>query len=78
MKWIFLCKIGGDYMAKPKENSFIIETYDEEINMRVQFHYWTSGKYFYSSTELEDGTTARKKRISEKEYVSAFETYMNV
>ena len=61
-----------------KENYFILETFDEEINMRVQFHYWTSGKYFYSSTELEDGTTARKKRISEKEYESAFETYMNV
>ena len=65
-------------MAKPKENGFIIETYDEEKDMRVQFNYWTSGKYFYSSTELEDGTTARKKRISEKEYVSAFETYINV
>ena len=65
-------------MAKPKENSFIIETYDEEKDMRVQFNYWTCGRYFYSSTELEDGTTARKKRISEKEYVSAFETYMNV
>ena len=50
-----------------KENYFILETFDEEINMRVQFHYWTSGKYFYSSTELEDGTTARKQRISEKE-----------
>ena len=65
-------------MAKSKENSFIIETYDEEKDMRVLFHYWTSGKYFYSSTELEDGTTARKQRISEKEYTSAFETYMNV
>ena len=61
-----------------KENYFILETFDEETNMRVQFHYWTCGKYFYSSTELEDGTTARKKRISEKEYVSAFEAYMNV
>ena len=61
-----------------KENYFILEAFDEETNMRVQFHYWTSVKYFYSSTELEDGTTARKKRISEKEYVSAFETYMNV
>ena len=60
-----------------KENYFILETFDEEINMRVQFHYWTSGKYFYSSAELEDGTTARKQRISEKEYVSAFEAYMN-
>ena len=61
-----------------KENYFILETFDEEINMRVQFHYWSSGNCFYSSTELEDGTTARKKRISEKEYVSALETYMNV
>ena len=47
-----------------KENYFILETFDEETNMRVQFHYWTSGKYFYSSTELEDGTTTRKQRIS--------------
>ena len=60
-----------------KENYFIIEIFDEEINMRVQFQYWTSGKYFYSSTELEDGTTVRKKRIPEKEYMSAFETYIN-
>ena len=59
-------------MAKPKENGFIIETYDEEKDMRVQFNYWTCGRYFYSSTELEDGTTARKGRISEKEYM-----YMN-
>ena len=70
--------IGGDYMAKPKENSFIIETYDEEKDMRVQFNYWTCGRYFYSSTELEDGTTARKGKISEKEYASAYKTYMNV
>jgi len=26
-------------MAKPKENGFIIETYDEEKDMRVQFNY---------------------------------------
>ena len=56
-------------MEKPKENGFIIETYDEEKDMRVQFNYWTCGRYFYSSTELEDGTTARKGRIREKEYM---------
>lgn len=61
-----------------KENYFILETFDDEKNMRVQFHYWTSEKYYYSSTELEDGTTARKKRISEKEYINALEIYMNV
>ena len=60
-----------------KENYFILESFDEETDMRVQFHYWTSGKYFYSSTELEDGTTASKKRISEKEYMNALETYRN-
>lgn len=60
-----------------KENYFYIEYFDEDINMRVQFQYWTSGKYFYSSTELEDGTTVRKKRISEKEYISAMEVFYN-
>lgn len=64
-------------MAKPKENGFIIETYDEEKDMRVQFNYWTCGRYFYSSIELEDGTTARKGRISEKEYMDALEIYHN-
>lgn len=77
LKLRFLGKIGGDYMAKPKENGFIIETYDEEKDMRVQFNYWTCGRYFYSSTELEDGTTARKGRISEKEYMDALEIYHN-
>lgn len=64
-------------MTKPKENHFIIPTYDEEKGMRVQFHYWTSGKYFYSSTELEDGTTVRKSRISETKYTDALEIYYN-
>lgn len=62
-----------------KENYFILETFDDEINMRVQFHYWTSEKgYCYSSTEFENGTTVRKQRISEHEYISAYETYRNV
>ena len=64
-------------MSKERENYFILESYYEEAEMRVQFHYWTSGKYFYSSTELEDGTTARKQRISEKEYINALEIYHN-
>ena len=64
-------------MANKKENYFILETYDEELKMRVQFHYWTCGKYFYSSTELEDGTTEWKGRISEKKYMSALEELHN-
>lgn len=61
-----------------KENYFIIGTYDEEENMRIQFHYWTSEKHYFSSTELENGTTARKQRISEKEYTTALEIYFNL
>lgn len=60
-----------------KENYFILQDYDEEKEMFVQFHYWTSGKHFFSSTELDDGTTARKQRISQKEYMTALETYYN-
>lgn len=61
-----------------KENYFILEDYDNEKNMCIQFHYWTSGKHCFSSTELEDGTTARKQRISEKEYINALEIYMGM
>ena len=53
-------------MAKPKENCFIIETYDEEINMRVQFHYWTSGRYFYSSTR-EDTLNGIETSVDSKD-----------
>ena len=60
-----------------KENSFILEAFDEDLNMRVQFHYWIEGDKFYSSTELENGTTACKGQISEEEYISALEILHN-
>jgi len=60
-----------------RENHFYIETFDEEINMRVQFHYWTEADKFYSSTELENGTTAWQGEISEDSFVSALETLHN-
>lgn len=60
-----------------KENYFILETFDEDLNMRVQFHYWTAGKYYYSSIEREDGITVRKSRISEESYFAALEEYHN-
>ena len=60
-----------------KENYFILETYDDDLNMRIQFHYWTVGKYFYSSCEREDGITEYKKRISEEKYRNALEEYFN-
>lgn len=60
-----------------KENYFILETLDEETNMRVQFHYWIEGDKCYSSTELEDGTTRWRGEISEREFISALETLHN-
>ena len=60
-----------------KENYFILETFDDETNMRVQFHYLTEGDKCYSSTELEDGTTRWQGEISEAEFISALETLHN-
>lgn len=56
---------------------FIIDYYDEDEDMRYQFHYWTKGKYCYGSIEREDGVTISKKRISEKRFISAYENYKN-
>ena len=63
-----------------KENYFILETFDDEINMLVQFQYWTSEKgYCYSNIVLENGRVIRNhKRVSEQEYITAYETYRNV
>lgn len=60
-----------------KENYFILESFNEEMDMRVQFHYWTEGDKCYSSTELEDGTTRWQGEITEEQYVSALETLHN-
>lgn len=40
-------------MAKSKENYFIIETYDEEKKMRIQFHYWTPAGIFIPVQNLK-------------------------
>ena len=65
---------GGYVMS----NGFILETFDEDLNMKVQFHYWIEGEKFYSSTELENGTTAWKGQISEDVFVGALEEFYNV
>jgi len=57
-----------------REQNFILESYDEDTKMRVQFHYWMADGKCYSSTELEDGTTRWQGEISEEEYISALET----
>ena len=60
-----------------KENYFILESFDEETDMHVQFHYWIEGDQCYSSTELEDGTTRWQGEITEEQYISALETLHN-
>lgn len=58
--------------------NFTIEYYDEDEAQRIQYHYSVSEKgYCYSQVAKEDGTTYPKKRISEKQYISAIEEYYN-
>ena len=37
-------------------------------------HYWQTGRYFFRQYDFE----TKAKRISEKEYMSAYETYYNL
>lgn len=56
---------------------FALSWYDEELDMTVQYVYSISKNgNFYETRNTSDGVT-RKKRISEKAYISALETYMN-
>lgn len=49
-----------------------IELYYPEDNIACA--YWQSGNYFYRQYENE----TRAKRISEAEYISAYEQYYNI
>ena len=56
---------------------FALSWYDEEVDMMVQCVYSISKKgNFYKTINTSDGIS-RKKRISEKAFISAFETYIN-
>ena len=56
---------------------FALSWYDEEIDMIMQYVYSISENgYFYETYNTSDGVS-RKKRISEKAFISAFETYIN-
>lgn len=56
---------------------FVLSWYDEEIDMTVQYVYSISKKgNFYETRNTSDGAS-HKKRISEKAFISAFETYIN-
>lgn len=56
---------------------FALSWYDEELDMTIQYVYSMSKKgNFYETRNTSDGVS-RKKRISEKAFISAFETYIN-
>ena len=56
---------------------FALSWYDEEVDMIMQYVYSISENgYFYETCNTSDGVS-RKKRISEKAFISAFETYIN-
>ena len=42
------------------------------IEDNVTAHYWQTGKYFYRQYE------AKARRVSEREYMSAYEMYYNL
>lgn len=44
------------------------------IEDNVTAHYWQTGKYFYRQYDYE----AKARRISEREYMSAYEMYYNL
>lgn len=60
-------------------NEFMIQFYDEETNLTVQYVYEMSPKgYFYETCNTSDGITHYKhKRISEQAITNALETYLN-
>lgn len=49
---------------------FIVHYYEDNISCA----YWQTGKHFYRRYEGEP----KAKRISEKEYMSAYEMYYNI
>ena len=65
-------------MATESTGCFFLEYTDEERNMRVQYHYWSSGVRYFQSIVWADGTVEPTRRISEKAYQSALEEYYNV
>lgn len=58
---------------------FMIQFYDDETDLWVQYTYHVSEKgYCYETLDTSDGVTHYKnKRISEKELISAIEQYYN-
>lgn len=59
------------------DENFILEHYDEEENIRVQYYYWCNNGRFYRRTVKENGSISRIKRISEAEYIGALEERHN-
>ena len=67
-------------MKKDRKYFPVLEWYDKEEHAKVREYYWTTEKgYFYKKTlvDCEDGFPYPAQRISEKQMISAIETYYN-
>ncbi len=59
------------------DNDFVLEYYDEEEKVRIQYHYWSKNGRYYRRVITEKGSAGRIRRISEAEYISALEERHN-
>ena len=62
---------------KKIDGLIVLSWYDDETNLNIQANYWYSGTRCYRQYCFSDGTSSKVKRISEREYISAIETYHN-
>lgn len=56
---------------------FTTSFYDEEEKQQINTCYYTSPKNYCYKIVYREGELVLYKRISEKEYISAYEAYMN-
>lgn len=66
-----------DREEKGMEKEFVLDYYDEEEKLRIQYHYWCKNGRFYRECEREDGLSTKTRRISEESYICALEEYYN-
>ena len=58
---------------------FRLQWFDEDRQLWVQQHNWVSEKgYCYRQYDLSDGTSDKVRRISEADFISAYEELLDV
>lgn len=57
--------------------NFIISFYDEDAKQQIDICYYTSEKHYCYKRVFRDFDLVLFKRISEEEFMSAYDSYMN-